>query len=40
VIMRRCDFFAQWLLGSSDDATDMIELQRDKQATPSKKFQQ
>ncbi len=40
VIMRRCDFFARWLLGTSDDATDMIELQRDKQATPSKKFQQ
>jgi dipeptidyl-peptidase 4 len=38
VILRRCDFFAHWLLGASEDGADIIELQRDKQVTPSKKF--
>ena len=35
VLQRRIDFFAHWLLGSYDTDPNMIELQRDKQATPS-----
>lgn len=35
VLMRRMDFFAHWLLGSQEDGADIIELQREKQATPS-----
>ena len=38
VIARRGDFFAHWLLGSAETQADIIELQREKQATPSKKF--
>ena len=37
VIWRRGDFFAHWLLGSSETSADIIELQEEKQATPSKK---
>jgi hypothetical protein len=40
VIVARGDFFSKWLLGSSDAAADVIELQRAKQATPSKKFKE
>jgi dipeptidyl-peptidase-4 len=35
VLQRRIDFFAHWLLGSYDTDPNIIELQRDKQATPS-----
>jgi dipeptidyl-peptidase-4 len=38
VIARRGDFFAHWLLGSAETQADIIELQREKQVTPSKKF--
>jgi hypothetical protein len=40
VIAARGDFFSKWLLGSSDTGADVIELQREKQATPSKKFKE
>jgi dipeptidyl-peptidase 4 len=40
VIKRRGDFFAHWLLGSDETGADILELQREKQATPSKKFSQ
>ena len=40
VIVARGDFFSKWLLGSSDTGADVIELQRAKQATPSKKFKE
>jgi dipeptidyl-peptidase-4 len=40
VDMARGDFFAHWLLGSSDTHADIIELQNQKQATPSKKFKE
>jgi dipeptidyl aminopeptidase/acylaminoacyl peptidase len=40
VIMARGDFFARWLLGSSDTGADILELQNQKQATPSKKFKE
>jgi dipeptidyl-peptidase-4 len=40
VDMARGDFFARWLLGSSDTGADIIELQNQKQATPSKKFKE
>jgi|HubBroStandDraft_1064217.scaffolds.fasta_scaffold05884_3 dipeptidyl-peptidase 4 len=40
VIMARGDFFAHWLLGSYDTGADIIELQNQKQATPSKKFKE
>ncbi len=40
VAMARGDFFAHWLLGSSDTGADVLELQRQKQATPSKKFKE
>jgi dipeptidyl-peptidase 4 len=40
VIMARGDFFARWLLGSSDTRADILELQNQKQATPSKKFKE
>jgi dipeptidyl aminopeptidase/acylaminoacyl peptidase len=40
VIMMRGDFFSHWLLGSSETGTDVLELQRQKQATPSKKFKE
>ncbi len=40
VIMARGDFFARWLLGSYDTRADILELQNQKQATPSKKFKE
>jgi dipeptidyl-peptidase-4 len=40
VIMARGDFFARWLLGSSDTGADIIELQNQRQATPSKKLKE
>lgn len=40
VIVARGDFFSKWLLGSSDTGADVIELQREKQATPSKKLKE
>jgi dipeptidyl-peptidase-4 len=40
VIMARGDFFARWLLGTSDSAADIRELQNQKQATPSKKLKE
>ena len=38
VIARRGDFFAHWLLGGDETDPDILELQREKQATPSKKL--
>jgi len=38
VLLRRMDFFAHWLLGSSETGADILELQNEKQATPSKRF--
>ena len=40
MIVARGDFFSKWLLGSSDTGTDVIELQRAKQATRSKKLKE
>ena len=40
VIMMRGDFFSHWLLGSAETGADVLELQRQKQATPSKKFKE
>ncbi len=40
VIMMRGDFFSHWLLGSSETGADVLELERQKQATPSKKFKE
>ena len=40
VIVARGDFFSKWLLGSSENGADVIELQRAKQATPSKKLKE
>ena len=40
IVVARGDFFSKWLLGSSDTAADVIELQRAKLATPSKKFKE
>jgi dipeptidyl-peptidase 4 len=40
VIMMRGDFFSHWLLGSSETGVDVLELQRQKQATPSRKFKE
>jgi dipeptidyl-peptidase 4 len=40
VDMARGDFFARWLLGSSDTGADIIELQNERLATPSKKFKE
>ena len=40
VIVARGDFFARWLLGSYDTGTDIIELQNQRQATPSKKLKE
>ena len=40
VIVARGDFFSKWLLGSSDTGADVIELQRAKQATASKKMKE
>jgi dipeptidyl-peptidase-4 len=40
VIMARGDFFCRWLLGASETGADVIELQRAKQATASKKLKE
>ena len=40
VILARGDFFSKWLLGSSETGADIIELEREKQATSSRKFKQ
>ncbi len=40
VIVRRGDFFAHWLLGDYETGSDIIELQREQQATPSKIFKE
>jgi len=40
VIWERGEFFAHWLLGAEDRGPDVMELQRAKQATPSKKFKE
>jgi dipeptidyl-peptidase 4 len=40
VIMARGDFFARWLLGSSDTSPDILQLQNERQSTPSKKFKE
>lgn len=40
VIVARGDFFARWLLGSSETGADILELQNVRQATPSKKFKE
>jgi dipeptidyl aminopeptidase/acylaminoacyl peptidase len=40
VIVARGDFFSRWLLGSAQTGADILELQRQKQATPSKKFKE
>jgi dipeptidyl-peptidase 4 len=40
VIVARGDFFSKWLLGSTDTGADVIQLQSDKQATPSKKLKE
>ncbi|MGC2829040.1 MAG: DPP IV N-terminal domain-containing protein [Candidatus Acidiferrum sp.] len=40
VDMARGDFFARWLLGSYDTGADIIQLQNERQATPSKKFKE
>jgi hypothetical protein len=38
--MGRGDFFCRWLLGTSETGADVIELQRAKQATASKKLKE
>src|SRR5467141_599076 len=40
VVVARGDFFSKWLLGSSENGADIIELQRAKQATASKKLKE
>ncbi len=35
VLIRRMDFFARWLLGAAEDSADILELQNERQATPS-----
>jgi dipeptidyl-peptidase 4 len=40
VIWTRGEFFAKWLLGGKESGADIEELQRLKQATPSKKFKE
>lgn len=38
VLVRRIDFFARWLLGTSDTNPDILLLQDEKQHSPSDKF--
>ena len=38
VLVRRMDFFAHWLLGTSDTNPDMLLLQDEKQHSPSDRF--
>lgn len=40
VDVARGDFFAHWLLGSYETGADIIELQNERQATPSKKLKE
>ncbi|MGC2529438.1 MAG: DPP IV N-terminal domain-containing protein [Candidatus Acidiferrum sp.] len=40
VDVARGDFFARWLLGSYDTGADIIQLQNERLATPSKKFKE
>jgi len=40
VIVARGDFFARWLLGTSESGADILELQNLRQATTSKKFKE
>ena len=40
VIVARGDFFARWLLGASDTSADILQLQNERLATPSKKFKE
>jgi len=40
VDMARGDFFARWLLGSSETGADIIELQNERLYSPSKKFKE
>ena len=40
VIWQRGEFFARWLMGSAEAGADVMELQRAKQATPSKKLKE
>ncbi len=40
VDMARGDFFARWLLGSYDTGADIIQLQNERLATPSKKLKE
>ena len=40
VDVARGDFFARWLLGSSDTGADIIQLQNERLATPSKKLKE
>jgi hypothetical protein len=40
VIWQRGEFFARWLMGSAETGADVMELQRAKQATPSKKLKE
>ncbi|HEV2617102.1 MAG TPA: DPP IV N-terminal domain-containing protein [Candidatus Acidoferrales bacterium] len=40
IFWMRANYFCRWLLGSSETGPDVIELQNEKQATPSHKFDQ
>ncbi len=40
VFWMRVNYFCRWLLGSSETGPDVIELQNEKQATPSHKFEE
>ena len=40
VFWMRANYFCRWLLGSSQTGPDVIELQNEKQTTPSHKFEQ
>ena len=40
VIVARGDFFARWLLGASDTSSDILQLQNERLATPSKKLKE
>ena len=40
VFWMRANYFCRWLLGSSETGPDVLELQREEQATPSHKLEQ
>ena len=40
VFWMRANYFCRWLLGSSETGPDVLELQREQQATPSHKLEQ